>query len=367
MKLKMLAVPAVLAVCMVHPRSAASQTGGQMSGSVVEYNAAQVRTAHGAVTVPTGMVTYTANSAIPTYTDFNVTLPQGFEFATEPSLTSSAATFDLINVQGGTARFMVSSGEIDASGTIVLGGYNVKDADALEKIVPSGAALPVTMQAIGIDPQPLPFKEFASDSGIQVSITGNPQTLNVDLGSPANGSQFFVPPSTLSSTAELANITITAEANDSAGVPVLSPNGNANSLDADDTVTFQFPGVMFGGISVFASTSAACSVPNWRGIVQPNFLIYPNLPLNQSIYLCVKASGHGLMKLIGYPNGENTLGFSTGLLINSKPKADFLSSGDVNINSFATVCYTPAAPTNLTCAPEFYNLSVPDPGFGGQE
>src|SRR5580692_5243636 len=127
----------MLVVCIAQQTWAAPPlTGGSLSGSVAEYNAAQVRDSHGLLTVPTGMVTYKANTAIPTGTIFNVSLPKGFEYTTEPTLTSTNATMTLVSVDDGgrTARFTVTGEEVSVGDTIVLGGYRVTGALALETI-----------------------------------------------------------------------------------------------------------------------------------------------------------------------------------------------------------------------------------------
>jgi hypothetical protein len=284
-------------------------------------------------------------------------LPKGFEYTTEPTLTSSSATLSLVNVDDGgrTARFIVTGEEVAVGDKIVLGGYRVKGAAALETITPAGNALPLYMQALGIDPQPLSFKEFASDSGIVATVAGN--SLTVDLGAPSNGKQFYGPPDTL--TAQLGNVTITAEAKDANNISVMAPDGNSNALSSKDTATLEFPGFLFGGVSVFASTSATCSSPTWKGSVTSTALIFPDLPVNKEVFLCVKASGTQLVKLMGYPDGERTFGFGTGYLVNSHPDDDFASSGNVYFNpDTGHVCYAVAPPANTTCAPEFYNYFV---------
>jgi len=349
--IKTLILPATLVVCVAQ-QSWAIPTGGSMSGSVAVYNAAQVRDSHDLLTVPTGMVTYTANTAVPIGTDFNVSLPEGFEFTAGPTLTSSAATFTLLGHPGRTARFVVASAEAAVGDKIVLGGYRVKGAKALETITPAGIALPVTMQAIGIDPQPLPFGEFASDSGIVATVTGD--SITVDLGSPSNGKQFYAPPDTL--TVPFGTATITAET-------ILAPDGNPNALSSSDTASLEFPGFLFGGLSVFASTHADCSVSNWKGKVTATALTFSDLPINQDLFLCAKSSGTQLVKLFGYPDGETTFGFETGFLLSSHPDDDFSSSGNVSfVTSYVHVCYavSPVVPASInTCAPEFYNYFKP--------
>jgi hypothetical protein len=350
-------LPAVLAVCITQLSWATpTLTGGSMSGSIAEYNAAQVRENNGLLTVPRGMVAYTANTAIPIGTHFNVSLPVGFQFTTEPTLTNSAATFTLLSDYGETAIFMVADAPVAVGSTIVLGGYRVKGATSLERITPAGAALPLTMQAMGIDPQPLPFGEFASDSGIVATVTGN--SLTVDLGPPSNGKQFYAPPDTL--TVQLGNAKITAETTDASGIPVMAPDGRPNALSPFDTATLEFPGFLFGGVSVFASNSSSCSAPTWPGQVTPTALIFPGLPINREVYLCVKASGAQLVELMGYPDGETTFGFQIGFLLTSNPSGDFLSSGNVGFSkTYGHVCYAIAPPSNNTCAPEFYKFFSP--------
>lgn len=353
-----LVLPATLVVCIAQQTWAAPPlTGGSLTGSVAEYNAAQVRDSHGLVTVPTGMVTYKANTAIPTGTFFNVSLPKGFEYTTEPTLTSTHATLTLVNVGDGgrTAKFIVAGEEVSVDDTIVLGGYRVKGAVALETITSPGNALPLYMQALGVDPQPLSFREFASDSGIVATVAGN--NLTVDLGASSGGKKFYGPPDTL--TVQLGSVTIAAEANDLSGIPVMAPDGSPNAISSKDIATLEFPGFSFSGISVFGSTHSNCSTSTWKGSVTSSLLIFPSLPVNKEVFLCVKASGTQLVKLMGYPDSETTFGFGTGYLLNSHPDDDFLTSGNVAFNpTTGHVCYAAAPPANMTCAPEFYNYFV---------
>ncbi|MGA2534548.1 MAG: hypothetical protein ABSF53_00930 [Terracidiphilus sp.] len=368
--IKTLVLPATLVVCVAQQSWAVPPpTGGSMSGSVAEYNAAQVRDSHDLLTVPAGMVTYTANTAIPIGTDFNVSLPEGFEFTAGPTLTSTAATLTLLGHPGRTARFVVEGAEVAVGNTIVLGGYRVKAAKSLETITPSGNALPLTMQAIGIDPLPLPFNEFASDSGIAAAFAGNP--LYVDLGPSSNGKEFFVPatmstPAMDTLTVQLASVTITAETVDATSVPVLAPDGNPNALSPSDTASLQLPGFLFGGLSVYASSSASCLVPKWKGKVTSGALTFQSLPINQEVFLCAKGSGTQMVKLLGYPNGETTFGFETAFLLNSHPDDDFLSAGNVGFRTFTSVCYAVAPPLNNNCAPVFYQYFKPNPAPEGQ-
>jgi hypothetical protein len=89
--IKALILPAMLVVCIAQASWAAPPTGGSMSGTVAEYNAAQVHENNGLLTVPSGMVTYTANTAIPAGTFIDVSLPAGMQFTTptSPSLSTT--------------------------------------------------------------------------------------------------------------------------------------------------------------------------------------------------------------------------------------------------------------------------------------
>jgi hypothetical protein len=203
----------------------------------------------------------------------------------------------------------------------------------------------------------LSFKEFASDSGIVATVAGN--SLTVDLGAPSNGKQFYGPPDTL--TAQLGKVTITTETSDPNNIPVMAPDGNPNALSPKDTATLEFPGFLFGGVSVFASTNANCTSSTWKGSVTSTALIFPDLPVNKEVFLCVKASGTQLVKLMGYPDGETTFGFASAYLLNSHPDDDFASSGNVYFNpNVGNVCYavSPPATSSLSCSPEFYNYFV---------
>ena len=356
-----LLLPATLAACIAQPSWADTPpTGGTISGSVAVYNAAQVRDNHGMITVPAGKVTYTAKySALPVGTIFNVSLPTEFEFTTDPSLTTQNGTMTFVSIgnSGKTAKFVVTGEEVQVGDTIVLSGYRVKGATALETIVPAGSGPILYMQAVGIDLQPLAFHEFASDGGLVATFNGN--SLIVDMSSPSDGKKFYLRPVAPSNTqlpdaltVQLGSVTITAETG------VMAPNGDPNAVSSKDTATVQLPGFMFSGLTVFGSTSASCSAVTYKGSLTSTVLSFPNLPINKKVYLCVKGSGTQLVKLMGYPDTETTFGFQTGYLVNSHPDDDYLTSGNVGFQTSAQVCYALAPPTNLTCLPEFYNYFV---------
>src|ERR1017187_4278371 len=116
---KVVVLSAIIGVCV--PTSWA----GTMSGQVVDYNAAKVLLANGVLVVPAGKAVYTATSTITTGSSFIVTLPSGFQFATAPALTSSAATFTLAGggIGSQSATFTVATSNVSPTQTITLGTY----------------------------------------------------------------------------------------------------------------------------------------------------------------------------------------------------------------------------------------------------
>lgn len=334
---KAVALLTILGVCV--PASWA----GTMSGQVVDYNAAKVNLANGVLVVPAGKAVYTATATIPIGSSFTVTLPSGFQFATAPSLTSSAATFTLAGggIGSRSATFTVATSNVSATQTITLGTYTVSGATALETITPIASALPLTMQAIGVDASPVPFKEFASDSGINAVFVGAIQF--IDLRPPSNGSEFYGSPDTL--TAVLSAIAISAETVDFASqtVPILGADGLTNTLAPGDTATVVIPGTYAGLASVFMSTTSDCLHPVSTGTVGNRALTIPNVPFNVEEFFCVTGSGV-LMELLGAgPGGgyvgPNTTGF-TSVLLNPGSNTDYLASANVNIEYPGDICYT---------------------------
>lgn len=363
-------ISALLLVGM-SPLSWALPPGNSITGSVAEYNAAQVRDNDGLIDVPGGKTTYNASTAIPAGTVITVTLPAGMEFSSQnpPALSSADATFQLVSI-GKTAQFTVLTSDGAATSTITLGGYSVKDASVLEKIVPVANALPITMQAVGIDPAPLSFPEFASDSGIQAIFVGAIQLL--DLRPPSNGSLFGYGGND-TRTAVLSAIAISPERVDFVDqqTPILGPNGQPNTLASYDTVTVEFPGVLFEDLEVFTSTVSSCSSVLYEGKVAPNALIFPNVPLNQEIFFCVTNKGNGVAKILGFPSYSNSPGWVTFLLHTSHPYDDYLSSTNINNEFPGLDCFTTFATGEFfyggPCQNEYFNLLKPKAELKGSD
>jgi hypothetical protein len=364
--IKALVLPAMLVVCIAQLSWAVTPSaGGSLSGSVAEYNAAQLIENHGLLTVPAGKVAYTAGTAIPVGTHFVVSLPAGMQFTTPtlPSLSSSAATFTLLSSNGSTAAFQVATSSIVASSTIVLGTYSVKNANALETVTSVASALPLSMQAIGIDPNPLTFPEFASDSGVQAVFVGAIQF--IDLSRPSNGSKFGTGTDD-SPLAVISAIAISPEIVDFANstTPVLSPSGQPNNLNSNDTATVEIPGALFGNITAFSSYVSSCTTTLTQGTVTPNALIFPNIPLNREIFFCVQATGSQMIKMLGYPDASY-FGAGPSLvaprLLPSRFEDDFLPSTNVNNEFPGLMCYSYFASGGYgeNCVDEYFNLLAP--------
>jgi hypothetical protein len=365
--IKALVLPAALVVCIAQLSWAVPPpVGGSMSGSVAEYNAAQVRDNIGVLTVPAGKVTYTANTAIPVGTYFNVTLPAGMQFTapTLPTLTNSAATFTLVSSNGSTAKFQVATAAVAASSTVVLGGYTVRGAFALETVTPVANALPLTMQAVGIDPQPLPFPEFASDTGVQAVFVGAIQF--IDLSPPSNGSEFGtgIDDTPL---AVISAIAMSAEVVDpvTGSTPILSPNGGPNTLDEYDTATVMFPGALYANFTAFSSNTSDCLTSLTQGKVTSNAMVFPGIPINKEVFFCVKGTGPQPIQLLDFPGGGGYgvgagPGFTTFELIPSHPSDDYLTSTNVNIEFPGLICYTYShAGYPGQCINEYFNSLNP--------
>jgi hypothetical protein len=333
---KTVVLSAILAVCV------SASWAGTMSGQVVDYNAAKVRLANGVLVVPAGKAIYTATSTITIGSSFTVTLPSGFQFATAPTLTSSAATFNLASggIGSRSATFTVATSNVSATETITLGTYTVNGATALGTVTPIASALPVTMQAIGIDASPVPFPQFASDFGVAAVFVGAIQF--IDLTPPSNGTKFGTPPGAL--TAVLSAIAISPEMVDFATntVPILGADGQINALNPSDTATVVFPGTYGGIASFFLSTTSNCSTPTSIGTVSSGALTVPNVPINSEQFFCVTGSGAPI-ELLGAGAGgylTNATGFTV-VQLNPGSSTDFLAtSTNVNIEFPGAFCYT---------------------------
>lgn len=363
--IKTLALPAMLVICIAQ-QSWAQPAGGAISGSVVDYNAAQIRDAGDLVTVPSGMITYSANSAIPVGAFIDVTLPKGFSFTQPslPNLSSTDATFQLLTTSGNTARFVVLTSDAAATSTITLGSYSLKGVNALETVTPVAIALPLTMQVVGIDAKPLAFPEFASDTGVGAVFVGAIQFL--DLSYPANGSKWGTGGANDSSTAVLSAIALSTQTVDDATqrVGILSPDGSPNKLASYDTANIEIPGVLYKNFTVFTDFSSDCKSPLSAGKVVSNDMIFLSVPFNREVFFCAKATGGKMIEMLGFPSsgfGGTGPGYATVHVLPSHPYDDYLASAGVNIEFAGVNCYTYSGFDESlgSCVDEYFNLLGP--------
>jgi hypothetical protein len=302
------------------------------SSGVADYNAADVRNASGVLTVPAMVAVYTATTTIPIGTSFIVTLPSGFTFGSTPALgTSGTATFTLTSGGGMASRsatFTVATANVTSGQTIFLQGFTVHGATALETVIPVANALPITMQAVTIDPSPLSFPAFASSPGATAIFVGAIQF--IDETPPSDATEFLSSPDTL--TAVFGATAIQAQTVDSTStVPVLGSTGLLNTISNSDTASVTIPGNFRGIARAFASTTSDCLTPvaGATGPASLGSITIPNVPVNREIFLCVTGSGAIL--------GSDPSGFST---VNAGPgsSTDFLTVPAI-IEFPGIICY----------------------------
>jgi hypothetical protein len=298
---------------------------------------------------------YTATSTIPIGTSFVVTLPSGFTFGSTPALgTSGTATFTLTSGGGMASRsatFTVATANVTSGQTIFLQSYTVHGATALVTVTPVANALPITMQAIGIDASPRSIPAFASSQGATDIFVGAEQF--IDETPPSNATEFSSTPDTL--TAVIAATAIQAQTVDSTGtVPILGSTGMLNTISTSDTATVTIGGNFRGIARAFASTTSSCmnAVAGSAGPVSLGSITILNVPVNREIFLCLTGSG---AVLGSNPNGLTAITVTPGTSI------DFLSA-PVSNEFPGFICYSHAVET---CDPNFVPppLIVPTPAL----
>lgn len=306
---------------------------GTVSGNPADYNAAQVKLANGVLAVPANVATYTASSTLAIGSTFVVTLPAGFTFGSNPSLTTSgSATFALSagGMGSQSATFTIGTANVTSGQTISLASFTVNGATALENVTPVANALPITMQAIGVDSSALSFKAFASDVGAAATFVGAIEY--IDVNPPSNGTEFGTGNGTDSLTTVMSAIQISPQTVDAATqtVPILGANGSTNTLSNSDTATVTIYGNFAGIARAFSSTTASCGSTLANGTVNAGYIAIPNVPINPEIFFCLTGSG-GVI-------GSNTSGFTNVVVTASASTHDFLSA-PVNNEFPGDFCY----------------------------
>jgi hypothetical protein len=279
--------------------------------NIADYNAAQVTTADGVMTVPTGLATYAVNSgSLEINSRFTVTLPAGFTFGSQPALFASNATtftYSTGGIGSQSTTFVVGGVPLPPGQHATLNSFAISGATALETPIPVAAALPISMQSTNNaeitnnDRAPLSKPAFASEPGVNAIFVGAIQF--IDLSSPSLGTLFASSPDT--PTAVIGATAIQAEAVDAAtsSVPVLSPDGAPNSISTKDTATLTVPGFFNGIKAAFTSASSSCTSPvaGSTGTASVSQLTFAGIPVNEEQFLCVTADGTTLMSQ--NPNG----------------------------------------------------------------
>jgi hypothetical protein len=119
---------------------------------------------------------------------------------------------------------------------------------------------------------------------------------------------------------------LSAQPSDAAtqSVPILSPNGLANTLANTDTGVITVSGLFAGISTAFVSTTSDCRSPIISGTVTATSVTFPNVPFGREEFGCIAANGTTQLQ-------QNPNGFSATLA--PGPNVDFLN-GSPLINEF---------------------------------
>jgi hypothetical protein len=336
-----------------------------LSVHVADYNAAQVTTANGILTVPAGLATYTVNrGTLEINSRFTVTLPSGFTFGSQPSVADTGATtftYASGGIDSQTVTFEISTAPLLPGQSATLNSFSIQGATALGSPIPLPAALPITVQSTNNaqitnnDPSPLSKGAFASEPG--ALLLWGPSVAVIDLSSPSLGTSFFAwdlefgdfyvgPPDT--PTAGIMSLELFPQDVDSTigFVPVLGPNGVLNALSTSDTATVTLAGLFNGISSAFFSSGPDCSTPVATGTATPTQVTIPGMPLGVMGTLCVTADGKTLLQAnLPYPTPVMTPGTSTdfqgGLSFDADEDdfpsfATYIGGGVISVTNFFT-------------------------------
>jgi hypothetical protein len=334
---------------------------------VADYNAAQVGLTNGAVTVPPGLATYNVTTAaLAIGSSFIVTLPANFTFASTPALTNTGtSTFTLTSGGMGsqTATFTVATAPLALTQSLSLATFKVQGATALETPIPVANALQLSMQSAGNDATPLNVGAFASEPGAQAIYVGAIQF--IDTAPPSLGRLFLSTPDT--PLIVLDAFEIEAQVVDAAtqSVPILSPNGSANTLTPTDTGVITVSGLFAGISTAFISTTSDCRSPIASGTATATSITFANVPINREEFGCITANGTTQLQ-------QNPNGFSATLA--PGPSVDFLNGGPVN-NEFPgliifvgpplpEVAFSPSAIPPDGATPSLMTVTVINPPNG---
>jgi hypothetical protein len=229
--------------------SGSALANGSLAVATANYNAAAVAAGGGIITVPWNAGTPSAIYTVATGTSlevnsrFTVTLPAGFSFASQPSITVSTPNSLAVTagaIGSNTATFTIGNNgnapgnaAVPAGATLTLNTVSVQGATALET---AGASLGITVQSTNNalvtnnDVMPVPGNNpaFTSDTGVKAGFTGGGSPTLIDLAAPSLGT-LFQPADT--TTADIGMVTLTSSGSlNAAGVPVVFSTGDSATL-----------------------------------------------------------------------------------------------------------------------------------------
>ena len=333
------AVAASAAALMTAMGGSGALARGTVTAPVADYNAAQVKTSNGAVTVPYGSTLPNAVYTVAPATQLEIgsrltiTLPSGFQFAQVPVVASAGGpvfTAVLGGVGNSSVNYQISGAAVPGNATIVIGNFSVTGAVALETGFENVSSMmfQVTNNVLAgnNDPAPIAVQAFSSEAGAQlnaVRMIGGA----IDLTASPPGTRFVPNGATTVGSAEIGVVEIapvTARNFFAAGTfPVLTPAGFPNTLSPTDSATITVSNADFSGIrTAYASPvadSCAQTVPGAAvtGTVTRHSVTFAEVPVGLPIQLCMIPDGTTLM--IGAPPGASfafsfTAGTSTDFL-----------------------------------------------------
>lgn len=263
-----------------------------VSATVADYNSLLLVNSVTTLTVPATNVVYTVTSGnTPVVgSSFVVTLPAGMVFFSTPSLSSTgSSTFTLSSGGAGSqsATFLLQTANAAAGDSFKLASFQVNPGSTLRAPVAVANALPVSMQAIGIDASPLSAGLFASQAA---TVAGSPFVAAIQFvypGSPSNGTLFGTSPSLLAATIVYAATAISLQ-----NGPLLNPDGTTFTISNEETGSWTI-NTDFTGISqVFLSSTSDCTSSLLQGQLLSSYVAsFPTgVPLNQEVFLCVTSA-----------------------------------------------------------------------------
>jgi hypothetical protein len=273
--------------------SGSALAAGTVSTDVVaNYNAAAVAASNGIITVPwTGgppHIVYTVTSgSLEINSRFTVTLPAGFTFQSQLSVTTSSPLTQLTqngDIGSNQAVFTVTGpgpnpAPLGVGGTITLNTVSI-EGPTTALGTPTTTPLQITVQATNNalvtnnDATPIPANAFTSDAGVTAAFFGGGNPTLIDLESTPPGTAFLPADTT---TADIGTVTLTSSGSlSAAGLPVVFSTG--------DTATLSLSG-FFNGI-------ASATAGSVTGTISGNTITFTDVPFTANSDTSLSADIH---------------------------------------------------------------------------